>query len=159
MYVYISCIFVLKDRDLYTPLHAAAASGNVECMHTLIKAGADIEAKNVYGNTALHIACLNGYAHAVTELITNNVNLGMFSIFLSLFLVVLYCRILPYSLQILLLQNSVSMISKMRKCITKFLPCYVRIRRYFYERTFSFEHICTILQILLFSIANKQPSN
>lgn len=68
--------FHVKDRDLYTPLHAAAASGNVECMHTLIKAGADIEAKNVYGNTPLHIACLNGYSQAVTELIANNINLG-----------------------------------------------------------------------------------
>lgn len=74
--MYFSCL--LKDRDLYTPLHAAAASGNVECMHTLINAGADIEAKNVYGNTALHIACLNGFSHAVTELIANGVNLGRF---------------------------------------------------------------------------------
>lgn len=69
-------IYIIKDRDLYTPLHAAAASGNVECMHTLIKSGADIEAKNVYGNTPLHIACLNGHADAVTELIANAANVG-----------------------------------------------------------------------------------
>lgn len=45
-------------------------------MHTLIKSGADIEAKNVYGNTPLHIACLNGHADAVTELIANAANVG-----------------------------------------------------------------------------------
>lgn len=61
---------------MYTPLHAAAASGNVECMHILIKSGADIEAKNVYGNTPLHIACLNGHADAVTVLIVNAANVG-----------------------------------------------------------------------------------
>lgn len=61
---------------MYTPLRAAAASGNVECMHILIKSGADIEAKNVYGNTPLHIACLNGHADAVTVLIVNAANVG-----------------------------------------------------------------------------------
>lgn len=80
IYIYIiPCIFIflyVKERNLYTPLHAAAASGNIECMRTLIKAGADIEAKNAYGNTPLHIACLNGYSQAVTEFITNNVILG-----------------------------------------------------------------------------------
>lgn len=66
----------VKDRDLYTPLHAAAASGSIECMQILISAGADIEAQNGYGNTPLHIACLNGHADAVKELITNGVNIG-----------------------------------------------------------------------------------
>lgn len=69
------CSYV-KDRDFYTPLHAATASGNVECMHILINAGADIEARNEYGNTPLHIACLNGHADAVKELIANAVNIG-----------------------------------------------------------------------------------
>lgn len=66
----------VKDRDLYTPLHAAAASGNVECVHILINAGADIEAKNVYGNTPLHIACLNGCPLVIKALMANHVNLG-----------------------------------------------------------------------------------
>lgn len=74
LFFFFSCV---KDRDLYTPLHAAAASGNVECMHALIKGGADIESKNVYGNTPLHIACLNGHVDAVSELIVNGVNIGM----------------------------------------------------------------------------------
>lgn len=65
----------VKDRDLYTPLHAAAASGNIECVHTLINAGADIEAKNVYGNTPLHIACLNG-CPLVIKALMSHVNLG-----------------------------------------------------------------------------------
>lgn len=46
-------------------------------MHALIKGGADIESKNVYGNTPLHIACLNGHVDAVSELIVNGVNIGM----------------------------------------------------------------------------------
>lgn len=66
----------VKDRDLYTPLHAAAASGNVECVRILINAGADIEAKNVYGNTPLHIACLNGCPLVIKALMANHVNLG-----------------------------------------------------------------------------------
>lgn len=70
MYVY------TQDRDLYTPLHAAAASGNVDCVHILIEAGGDIEAKNVYGNTPLHIACLNGCPLVIKELIANRINLG-----------------------------------------------------------------------------------
>lgn len=68
--------FYIQDRDLYTPLHAAAASDNVECVHILIEAGADIEAKNVYGNTPLHIACLNGCPPVIKELIANRINLG-----------------------------------------------------------------------------------
>lgn len=55
-------------------------------MHTLIEFGADIEAKNVYGNTPLHIACLNGNADAVEELMSNAANVGeMILIFLKLF--------------------------------------------------------------------------
>lgn len=61
---------------MYTPLHAAAASANIECVQILINAGADIEAKNVYGNTPLHIACLNGCPRVIKELMSNHVNLG-----------------------------------------------------------------------------------
>lgn len=68
--------FTFKDRELYTPLHAAVASGKVNCIRMIIAAGADIEAKNVDGNTPLHIACFNGHANAVTELLNNNANIG-----------------------------------------------------------------------------------
>lgn len=74
-YVVFMLYLYVKDRDLYTPLHAAAASGNIECVHTLINAGADIEAKNVYGNTPLHIACLNG-CPLVIKALMSHVNLG-----------------------------------------------------------------------------------
>lgn len=80
--------FYIKDRDLYTPLHAAAAAGCLSCVHILIKSGADIEAKNVYGNTPLHIACLNGCSNVVTELMANGVNLGLLSFE---FLIEIYC--------------------------------------------------------------------
>lgn len=52
------------------------ASGKVNCVRIIIAAGADVEAKNVYGNTPLHIACFNGHANAVTELINHNANIG-----------------------------------------------------------------------------------
>lgn len=79
----------MQDRDLYTPLHAAVAAGRVDCVRMLIEAGADIEAKNVYGNTPLHIACLNGHVEAVAELIRHSANIGKFAlpknIFISFF--------------------------------------------------------------------------
>lgn len=59
---------------MYTPLHAAVAAGKTECMRVLIEAGADCEAKNVYGNTPLHIACLNGHAEAVKGLLEHDIN-------------------------------------------------------------------------------------
>lgn len=88
----------VKDRDLYTPLHAAAASGNVECAHILINSGTDIEAKNVYGNTPLHIACLNGSAHVIKELIANNVNLGksLYRIVTQFYYQFIYLQIIKY---------------------------------------------------------------
>lgn len=83
-HTYVVYLYV-KDRDLYTPLHAAAASGNVECVHILINAGADIEAKNVYGNTPLHIACLNGCPLVIKALMANHVNLGESSIYIYVY--------------------------------------------------------------------------
>lgn len=52
-----------------TPLHAAAASGNVLVANTLIEVGADPDARNIFGNTPLHIACLNGHVNLCQELI------------------------------------------------------------------------------------------
>ena len=40
-----------------TPLHNAAASGNAQAIAILVAAGANIEARDEYGRTALHLAC------------------------------------------------------------------------------------------------------
>lgn len=46
---------------LYTPLHAAAASGNTSVAQLLLESGAEVDARNAHGNSPLHTACLNGH--------------------------------------------------------------------------------------------------
>jgi ankyrin repeat protein len=45
-----------------TSLILAATGGHLEVAQTLIRAGADVNASNCYGNTALHEACRQGFA-------------------------------------------------------------------------------------------------
>ncbi|CAL4110969.1 unnamed protein product, partial [Meganyctiphanes norvegica] len=52
-----------------TALIQAAASGQDLAIITLLDLGADINAKNIYGNTALHMAAQEGQARAVQVLI------------------------------------------------------------------------------------------
>lgn len=47
----------------------AAAKGKVHALLLLIDRGADLNAKNDLGQTALHLAALNGHAHVVKALI------------------------------------------------------------------------------------------
>lgn len=54
--------------QLCTPLHAAAASGNNLVAEILLEVGADIDARTSYGNSPLHIACLNGHVKMCVEL-------------------------------------------------------------------------------------------
>ena len=55
---------------MYTPLHAASASGQVSVVKLLLELGVEFDAVNIHGNTALHIACLNGQDVVVTELLS-----------------------------------------------------------------------------------------
>jgi len=59
---------VLCPLQLYTPLHAAAASGSVNVAQILLESGAEVDSRNSYGNTPLHIACLNGHSNVCSEL-------------------------------------------------------------------------------------------
>lgn len=84
-----------KDRNQYTPLHAAAAGGKspitpqklhhvhhfatshlfcllgmADVCEYLLNTGAQVGACNIFGNTALHVACLNGQLN-VCELLLN----------------------------------------------------------------------------------------
>ena len=53
----------------YTGLHAAAHSGNVAQIEAAIKAGEDIDRRDAYGRTALHIATFAGKPDAASVLI------------------------------------------------------------------------------------------
>ncbi|CAH2224223.1 serine threonine- phosphatase 6 regulatory ankyrin repeat subunit C isoform X1 [Pelobates cultripes] len=65
-----------KDKKGYTPLHAAACSGQVDVLKYLLKLGVEIDEPNCFGNTALHIACYMGQDSVATELVNygSNVN-------------------------------------------------------------------------------------
>jgi ankyrin repeat protein len=65
VYRIVSDFFPLQ---LYTPLHAAAAGGSVDVAQILVESGAEVDARNSYGNTPLHIACLNGHSSLCSEL-------------------------------------------------------------------------------------------
>ena len=63
---------MLKDIDnfqMYTPLHAAAASGQISVVKLLLELGVEVDAVNTFGNTALHVACLNGQDIVVSKLL------------------------------------------------------------------------------------------
>jgi len=59
---------MLCPLQLYTPLHAAAASGSVNVAQILLESGAEVDSRNSCGNTPLHIACLNGHSNVCSEL-------------------------------------------------------------------------------------------
>ena len=50
-----------KDKDLFSPLHVAAAIGNLGAVAALIEGGASLTETNLAGNTPVHLATLNGH--------------------------------------------------------------------------------------------------
>ena len=62
---------------MYTPLHAACASGQISVVKLLLDMDVEVDAVNAYGNTSLHIACLNGQDVVVSELLAYNASLNM----------------------------------------------------------------------------------
>ncbi|XP_054379949.1 ankyrin repeat domain-containing protein 42 isoform X4 [Pongo abelii] len=59
----------------FTPLHWAAHSGSLECLHWLLWHGADITHVTMRGWTASHIAAIRGQDACVQALIMNGANL------------------------------------------------------------------------------------
>lgn len=54
---------------MFTPLHAASAGGQITVVKMLLELGVDVDAVNAFGNTSLHVACLNSNDIVVSELI------------------------------------------------------------------------------------------
>ena len=62
---------------MYTPLHAACASGQISVVKMLLDMEVEVNAVNAYGNTSLHIACLNGQDVVVGELLAFNASIDV----------------------------------------------------------------------------------
>ncbi|EMP35014.1 Ankyrin repeat domain-containing protein 42 [Chelonia mydas] len=68
----------INEVDLvhkFTPLHCAAHSGSLECLHWLLWHGADITALAIRDWTAAHLAAIRGHDTCMQALVMNGVNL------------------------------------------------------------------------------------
>ena len=67
-----------EDFDHRTPLHAAVGKSDsaFNILETLISWGSNVNAKDVYGFTPLHLAALDGLAHCVEMLIYHNADIS-----------------------------------------------------------------------------------
>ncbi|CAB1336564.1 unnamed protein product [Coregonus sp. 'balchen'] len=72
-----------KDKQGYTPLHAAAASGHIDIVKYLLRLGAEVSVEfkwldepNAFGNTALHVACYTGQEAVANELVNHGANVN-----------------------------------------------------------------------------------
>ncbi|XP_032626558.1 ankyrin repeat domain-containing protein 42 isoform X1 [Chelonoidis abingdonii] len=68
----------INEVDLvhkFTPLHCAAHSGSLECLHWLLWHGADITALAIRDWTAAHFAAIRGHDACMQALVMNGVNL------------------------------------------------------------------------------------
>jgi ankyrin repeat protein len=64
----------LRERIGWTPLHVAAEKGESDKLETLIRAGADINARAANGQTALHIAASSGQYGIISLLLDRKAN-------------------------------------------------------------------------------------
>lgn len=63
-----------SGRDKMTPIHLAAEDGDVECVRTLIEAGADVSTRNKKQQTPLHLAALSQCPELIELLLKHNAN-------------------------------------------------------------------------------------
>ena len=68
--------FLDEDYQAYA-LHIAAQSGNAEIVKLLLEHGAEVDAKNKYGESALHVAARSGNAEIVELLLTHGADLTL----------------------------------------------------------------------------------
>jgi len=60
---------------MFTPLHSASASGQINVVRLLLDYGVEVDAVSCHGNTSLHIACLNGQDMVASELIAHGASI------------------------------------------------------------------------------------
>lgn len=65
----------LSDEDGMTPTLLAAYHGNLEALEIICSRGGDPDKCDIWGNTPLHYAASNGYAHCVSFLINFGANI------------------------------------------------------------------------------------
>ena len=68
--------FYIFSRQMYTPLHASSSSGQINVVKLLLEMAVELDVVNSYGNTSLHIACLNGQDVVVSELVAYGAGLN-----------------------------------------------------------------------------------
>lgn len=59
-----------------TPLHDAAANGHVEGVQNLVRAGADVNARDEQGRTPLHLAATHGHGQTAEALLALDADVG-----------------------------------------------------------------------------------
>ena len=67
-----------KGEDQWTPLHWAAAHGNLETAKFLLEKGADTEVQDNAGRTPLMHACSEGHKDVASHLIEHGEQLQIF---------------------------------------------------------------------------------
>ncbi|WIA07933.1 hypothetical protein OEZ85_007411 [Tetradesmus obliquus] len=66
-----SLVHAKHPRDSHTPLHAAAALGNLQLLRDLLHQGASCQGLDCNNETPLHVASRQGHAAVVRELLTD----------------------------------------------------------------------------------------
>lgn len=56
-------------KDVYTPLHEAAANGYEDLLRYLLELGCDVNSRSLGGDTPLHVAISNGHVGCVRALL------------------------------------------------------------------------------------------
>ena len=62
-----------RDKYGFTPLHCAVHHGNVECVHALLRLGADLMSRDNVEKTPLHAAAARGKNYIVEPLLAAKV--------------------------------------------------------------------------------------